>query len=214
MYKYVFFDLDGTLTDPGIGITNSVMHALKKYNIEVDDRSQLYPFIGPPLIDSFKKYFDFSDQQAREAVDYYREYFSVTGLFENAVYDGVAQMLGDLQARGKRLIVATSKPDVFSVKILEHFDLLKYFEFVAGATIDEKRTHKDEVIEYALRQCGIEDTSEVIMVGDREYDVLGAAKFGIDTIGVLYGYGDFEELKEAGARYIVETPMELLEYIQ
>ena len=213
MYSTVFFDLDGTLTDPGIGITNSVSYALDKWNIKVSDRSELYKFIGPPLIDSFGKYYGFSPGECRQAVVYYREYFSTKGLYENEVYEGVVQLLTRLKEAGKKLVVATSKPDKFAVTILKHFDLYKYFDFVAGASMDETRTKKDEVIAYALESLGIDDVSDVVMVGDREHDVLGAKVFGMDSIGVLYGYGDMEELTKAGATYIVENVEEILKLV-
>lgn len=213
MYNTIFFDLDGTLTDPGIGITNSVAYALEKWNIKVSDRTELYKFIGPPLIDSFGKYYGFSEEECRKAVMYYREYFSTKGLYENEVYEGVVQLLTKLKEAGKKLVVATSKPDKFAVTILKHFDLYKYFDFVAGASMDETRTKKEEVIAYALESLGIKDVSEVVMVGDREHDVLGAKVFGMDSIGVLYGYGDREELGKAGATYIVGSVEEILKLV-
>ena len=206
--KYIFFDLDGTLTDPGIGITNSVMHALRKMGVEPPDREELYSFIGPPLIDSFMKYYCMTGDEARQAVVYYREYFSVKGLFENTLYDGICQLLSGLKGKGYKLVVATSKPDVFSVKILEHFDLIKYFDFVAGATMEETRTKKAEVIQYALESLGIDDPISkkgIIMVGDRAQDVNGAHACGIRCVGVLYGYGDEAEMASCGADYIVAS---------
>lgn len=211
MFKYYFFDLDGTLTDPGIGITNSVMHALKAYGISVEDRSTLYSFIGPPLKDSFMKYYGFSEDKASEAISYYREYFSTRGLFENEMYEGIPDILCKLKSRGIKLILATSKPDEFSIRILKHFGLLEYFDFIAAATMDEKRTSKAEVITYAIESLDIKDRSEVLMIGDREHDIKGAKANNIMSAGVLYGYGDLYELKEAGADYIVETPEGLLD---
>ena len=211
MFKYYFFDLDGTLTDPGIGITNSVMHALKAYGISVEDRSTLYSFIGPPLKDSFMKYYGFSEDKASGAISYYREYFSTRGLFENEMYEGIPDILCKLKSRGIKLILATSKPDEFSIRILKHFGLLEYFDFIAAATMDEKRTSKAEVITYAIESLDIKDRSEVLMIGDREHDIKGAKANNIMSAGVLYGYGDLYELKEAGADYIVETPEGLLD---
>ena len=211
MFKYYFFDLDGTLTDPGIGITNSVMHALKAYGISVEDRSTLYSFIGPPLKDSFMKYYGFSEDKASEAISYYREYFSTRGLFENEMYEGIPDILCKLKSRGIKLILATSKPDEFSIRILKHFGLLEYFDFIAAATMDEKRTSKAEVITYAIESLDIKDRNEVLMIGDREHDIKGAKANNIMSAGVLYGYGDLYELKEAGADYIVETPEGLLD---
>ena len=136
MFDTILFDLDGTLTDPGEGITNSVAYALRKYGIEVSDRSELYKFIGPPLKDSFMKYYGFDEDKAEEAIAYYREYFRDTGIFENRVYEGVEDMLRGLQANGKRIVLATSKPEEFAIRILEHFGLRKYFTVVAGASMD------------------------------------------------------------------------------
>lgn len=204
-YDYILFDLDGTLTDPGIGITNSVMHALKKYGILVDDRRELYKFIGPPLTESFEKFYGFSSNESVKAVEYYREYFIDKGIYENSVYEGIPELLSLLKESNKTIILATSKPEVFAKRILDHFDLSRYFSFVAGSNLDETRVKKDEVIQYALESCGIIDKSKAVMVGDREHDIIGAAKAGIQSVGVLYGYGDREELEKAGADYIAPT---------
>ena len=205
MYQYILFDLDGTLTNSELGITTCVQHALKKFGIEVDDRSKLRPFIGPPLGESFQVYYGLSEEESEEAIKYYRERFSVKGLYENEVYEGVEKTLQTLKDSGKKLIIATSKPEKFTLVILEYFDLLKYFDFVAGATLDGSRGEKADVIRYALEMYGIEDKSEVIMIGDRKFDILGAKENGLASMGVLYGFGDKEELTEAGADYIVET---------
>lgn len=210
MYKYILFDLDGTLTDPGLGITNSVMYALRKFNIEVEDRASLYKFIGPPLLDSFEQFYGLSKEDSELALKYYREYFRPHGLYENEVYDGIEELLIALKQQGKSLILATSKPEEFAIEILKHFKLDKYFDFIAGATMDEKRVKKADVIAYALDSCEISDLSTAIMVGDREHDVLGAKQVGLDCIGVLYGYGDYEELKKAGATHIVENTKDIL----
>lgn len=213
MYKYILFDLDGTLTDPGLGITNSVMYALKKFNIEVADRSSLYKFIGPPLLDSFEKFYGMAKEESQKALEYYREYFKPHGLYENEVYEGIEELLKELKENGKTLIVATSKPEEFAKEILRHFQLDKYFEFIAGATMDEKRVKKADVIAYALESCGVADVDAAIMIGDREHDVLGAKQVGLASIGVLYGYGDLEELENAGATYIAKTPEDILKII-
>lgn len=213
MYQHILFDLDGTLTDPGIGITNSVMYALKKFQIEVEDRATLYKFIGPPLKASFEKYYGFSKEESELALQYYREYFKPKGLYENQIYKGVRELLTELKNRNKTLILATSKPEEFAIEILRHFKLLPYFDFVAGATMDSSRVKKTDVILYALQSYGISDLSSVIMIGDREHDILGAKQIGLDSIGVLYGYGDYEELKEAGATYIAENAEDILKII-
>ncbi len=213
MYQYIFFDLDGTLTDPGIGITNSVAYALKKWKIEVADRSELYKFIGPPLLDSFQKYYGFSAEEAEKAVAYYREYFKVTGIYENTIYDGTEKLLADLKASGKKVVLATSKPQAFAEIILKHFHIEPYFDVVAGATMDGSRSKKTDVILYALAECGIEDKSQAVMVGDREHDIIGAKNAGLDSIGVLCGYGDREELEHAGATYVVENIEDVWELV-
>lgn len=213
MYQYLLFDLDGTLTDPGIGITNSVIYALHRFDIDVGNRSALYKFIGPPLKDSFKKYYGFSDKQSDLAIQYYREYFKKQGMFENEVYDGIHDLLIELKAKGKSLIVATSKPEAFAIEILRHFDLYDYFDFVAGATMDDSRNKKSDIIHYVLNNCNISDKSSAIMIGDREHDIIGANKNEIDSIGVLFGYGTYDELKNAGATFIADSPMDILKYV-
>lgn len=205
MYDVILFDLDGTLTDSALGITNSAAYSLKKYGIEVADRTELYKFVGPPLHESFEKFYGFSPEEAKQAVEYYREYYREKGIFENVVYDGIEPLLKAISDSGKTLVVATSKPELFAKRILEYFDLAKYFTYIAGANMDGTRTKKDEVIAYALQNCRISDRAKVVMVGDREHDILGAGKVGIDSLGVLFGYGDYEELKNAGATYIAET---------
>lgn len=204
MYQTILFDLDGTLTDPGIGITNSVQYALRKYGIQTDDRAKLYKFIGPPLIESFMCFYGFPEEKAKEAVSVYREYYSEKGIFENQVYEGIDILLKELQQSGHRLCVATSKPEFYAKQILAHFDLEKYFTFVAGSTMDETRTKKSEVIRYALDSCSLEADDSVIMVGDREHDIFGAKEIGIASIGVLFGYGTRAELEQAGATHIAE----------
>ena len=206
---YILFDLDGTLTDPMIGITKSVQYALRFYGIEESNLNTLCPFIGPPLKDSFMKYYHFPESQAEEAIKKYREYFSVTGIFENRVYDGIEELLKELKSCGKQLLVATSKPEKFAVQILEHFGLAQYFEYICGASMDEKRVKKGDVIAYAIEMAGIGDISLAVMVGDREHDIIGAKENGMDSIGVLFGYGSRKELEEAGANLIGESVKEL-----
>ena len=208
MFKYVLFDLDGTLTDPGLGITNSVMNSLSKFGITVTDRSELYKFIGPPLMESFKKYYGMSDEDATKAIEYYRDYFKVIGMTENEVYDGIPEMLAALKNRGQKIILATSKPEEFAIKILEYFDLLKYFDFVAGATMDGTRSEKSDVIKYAINEASI-SVDKAVMVGDRKHDIIGAIENNLPSIGVLFGYGSEEELSEAGANYIAKDVNEL-----
>lgn len=209
MYNYLLFDLDGTLTDSGEGIIHSVLYALKKFDIKVKDETQLYAFIGPPLAESFQKFYHFSQEQALQAVSYYREYFSEKGIFENKVISGMDTLLKELNCSGKNLVVATSKPEEYTIKILKHFNLISYFQFVAGATMDETRNSKTAVIAYALEHINAASKNEVVMIGDRKHDIEGAKDNDIDSIGVLFGYGDRKELEQAGANYIVENVEEL-----
>lgn len=213
MYEYVFFDLDGTLTDPFVGITSSVAYALNKFGIEVKNLQELAIFIGPPLYDSFTKFYHMIDEDAKMAIMYYRERYEVVGWKENYVYDGIYTLLDGLKNKGYKLVVATSKPENTTNFILKHFDLLKYFDFVAGATLDGTRIHKDQVIKHALDSLNITDTSKVIMVGDRKFDILGAKTFNIETIAVEYGYGNKEEFIASGAAYIVKDVLDILNII-
>lgn len=207
---YLLFDLDGTLTDPKEGITKAVQYALKHYGIQVDDLDSLCPFIGPPLKDSFQKYYDFPEAQAKEAIQVYREYFSDKGWSQNKVFPGIPKMLGELKAAGKKLYLATSKPEVFAKQIMEHFGLASYFEFIGGADLEETRVRKGNVIRYVLDTCGLSDKKEkVLMIGDREHDVLGAREQGLECVGVLFGYGDRKEMEECQASYIAASINEL-----
>lgn len=207
-FKYILFDLDGTLTNPAEGITNSVAHALKYYGISVSDKTQLYKFIGPPLAQSFSEFYGFSPDKAKEAVDKYREYFADTGIFENKVYDYIPEVLSKLKKAGFSLAMATSKPEVFAKRIADKFELTQYFDFIGGSLLDNSRTDKGEVIEYVLSSLKA-DREKTIMVGDRSHDIIGAKKCSVKSVGVLYGFGNREELEKAGADYIAETPAQL-----
>ena len=209
MYHTILFDLDGTLTDSGPGITNSVAYALKKWNIEEKDINVLRKFVGPPLDASFAKYYGFSKEKCVQAIQYYREYYLTKGIYENRVYDGMEELLKWLRDTGRRVIVATSKPEPSAIHVLEYFQIDSYFDIIAGATMDGSRVEKSDVIRYALDRAGIRDLSGVVMVGDRENDIQGAKANGLDSIGVLYGYGSREELEEAGAMQIAETVEDL-----
>lgn len=212
MYNTILFDLDGTLTDPAVGITNSVAYALEKYGIKVEDRKSLYSFIGPPLNDSFVKYYAFTPEKAMEAIMVYREYFRDKGIFENEVYEGIPELLEKIKKSGRKIVLATSKPEEFAVRILEHFDLAKYFDVVAGASMDEKRNKKGDVIKYAIEKGGF-STDDAVMIGDREHDIYGARENGIPSIGVLFGYGDREELEKAGADMIADRVADIYELL-
>ena len=211
MNHTIFFDLDGTLTDSAPGIIHSVQYALKKYGIEAEE-NDLRSFIGPPLVHSFQERFGFDHDKALEAVAYYREYFTAGGMFENSVYPGVVEMLQKLKEDGLMLAVATSKPELFSKQILEHFALTRYFVFIGGAAMDETRTTKVEVLSYALRELQV-DPAKAVMIGDRENDMEAASLLGTESIGVLYGYGSKEELANAGAKVFAETPMDICRII-
>jgi len=210
-YDLALFDLDGTLTDPGEGITNSVAYALREMGITPPPREQLYKFIGPPLVDSFKAYFGMSEADAEEAVRLYRVYFADTGIFENEPYPGAKEMLVTLKNAGVKLTLATSKPIVFARRILERYGFAEYFDFAAGSELDGTRASKADVVRYALDISG--EYSRAIMVGDRMHDVHGAAEHSLECIGVLYGYGSREELEEAGAKYIAANPEEVVKFI-
>ena len=207
-YKNYLFDLDGTLTDPGKGIKNSIRYALDKAGLAPLDEEILNSFIGPPLLDSFERYCGVTPEESKRLVALYREYFSVTGLFENEVYDGIPEMLAELKARGAKIFLATSKPEPFAIRILEHFGLMQYFTFAGGSTMDETRTAKAEVIDYVLEK-GKLVPEESVMVGDRKYDIEGGSKCGLDTVAVTFGYGSREEL--ANANYIIDEPKQLLD---
>lgn len=213
MYDILLFDLDGTLTDPGEGITNSVAYALNKFGITVEDKKELYNFIGPPLIDSFMKYYDMNYEDGLKAVEYYREYFGVTGIFENTMFDGIPELLETIKKSSRIISLATSKPEQYAVRILDHFGLTKYFDFIGAATMDESRSKKADVITYTLEKLNVTDKSNVVMIGDRHHDIEGAKLNGIDSIGVLVGYGDKEELMTAGATYIADNLEDILNFI-
>lgn len=204
MIETVLFDLDGTLTEPDEGILNSVIYALDKFSIKVEDRRELYCFIGPPLVDSFKGVFCFSEEQAVLAVKYYREYFSEKGIFENRLYDGVKEMLLNLKKSGKKIVLATSKPEEFAIKILKFFQIYEFFDYVCGATMDETRNDKVDVIAYIVENYEF-DIKKAVMVGDRKYDITGAHENGIKAIGVLYGYGERQELLDAKADILADS---------
>lgn len=203
--QYILFDLDGTLTDPKLGITKSIQYALKAFQIDEPDLDSLCKYIGPPLRESFHSFHGFDEAKAEEAVVKYREYFSVTGLYENEVYEGIEEMLDRLKKAGKTLMIATSKPEEFARKILQYFKLENYFTDICGATMDSSRSSKEAVIRYALDKNRITDFPAVIMIGDRLHDIEGAKSVGITSMGVLFGYGSREELETAGADYIAET---------
>ncbi len=213
MIKYILFDLDGTLTNPKEGITKSMQYALKYMGIEVEDLDSLCKHIGPPLKDGLKEFWNFNEEEASQAVAKYREEYSVTGIFQNEEYVGMRELLQRLTKAGKQLIVATSKPEVFAKKIMEHFNLAQYFIDICGSNMDYTRAKKGEVIQYALTKNHVTELDQVIMVGDRLHDMVGAKENGIESIGVLYGFGSRDELVQAGAGQIAETVKDLGEIL-
>ncbi len=208
-YKYILFDLDGTLTNPFEGITNSVAYSLESYGIMVTDKKELACFIGPPLYESFEKYYGFSKKGAVAAVEKYREYFADKGIFENVVYDGAEELLKYLKEKGCVVALATSKPQVYARRILKHFGLEKYFDCVVGSLLSGRRVKKGEVIAEALKRLGNPPKEKCIMIGDKSHDTIGAKENGITAVGVLFGYGSVQELNTAGADYIVNNFQEI-----
>ena len=216
MKNYLLFDLDGTLTDPKAGICTCVQYALASFGIDEPDLDKLEPFIGPPLKDSFMKYYNMDETQAEAAIEKYRERFRDTGIFENRLYDGIPQMLEALNSKGMYMAVASSKPEEFVKRILEHFKIAKYFKVIVGSEMDGTRVQKDEVINEALRRLFGNwpiERSKVYMIGDRSYDAEGARKAGVECVGVTYGYGSMEELREAKCDYIVRSVEELRSFL-
>jgi len=203
-FDTLLFDLDGTLTDSTEGIVRCLEYALERMGFDIPEDTN--KFLGPPLYRSFAEFCGMNEEQVNEAVRIFRERYSTVGLFENRVYDGVPEMLKRLRDGGKRIMVATSKPEVYAVRIFDRFGLSQFFEIVGGANINGTRNDKDEVIEYVLEKAGISDRSSVLMIGDRRQDVIGAHKTGLKCMGILWGFGSIEELTEAGADFIAETP--------
>lgn len=208
-YKYVLFDLDGTLTDSKEGLTKSVQYGLKKFGITVENLNSLKKFIGPPINDSLMKYYNFDEEQALKGMKYCREYFTDKGIFENKLYKNVYEMLDILKNKGIKMILATSKPTVFAKKIIEYFNLDGYFQGIVGSNLDGTRDKKVEVIAYIINKYNIRDLKEVIMVGDREYDIIGSHENNIDCIAASYGYGTPEEIKNAKPTYIADNVMDI-----
>ena len=213
MKQYILLDLDGTLTNSFEGIGKSFQYALAAFGIEEPDLEKMRPYIGPPLMDTFMNAYGFSEEKAAALTAKYRERYNVVGWKENVVYDGIEEALKRLYDAGKTLLVATSKPQIQAVKILEHFGLARYFQDICGADPEKQRNHKDKVIQYALAQNNITDLASVLMVGDTKYDMIGAKQCGIDSIGVLYGFGTKEEMELAGALALAQTPEEMAELI-
>lgn len=213
MYKAILFDLDGTLTESGEGITKSVQYALEKIGKPEENLEKLKVFIGPPLLEQFMKYADIDEQTARQAVVYYRERYAEVGIYENRLYPGVENMLKVLKNRGYRLAIASSKPEYFVTKVLKYFHLTECFDEIVGSEMNGDRTTKSEVIEETLRRLGmLKHPEEAVMTGDREHDIFGAGACGLQCVAVSYGYGTEEELKNAKPLKIVHSTDELLDF--
>lgn len=205
----IFFDLDGTLTESGPGITKSVQHTLRALGIEETDAAQLRRFIGPPLTYSLATFYQLSPEAVQRGLKIFRAYYDVHGVFDNSLYDGIPALLQSLKAAGKRLAVASGKPEYLIAPILEHFGIADYFDALGGSDENESRANKADVIARVLSLTGA-SSADVVMVGDRRHDVDGATANGIPCIGVLYGYGDRAELEAAGATAIAATVSDLL----
>lgn len=206
---YILFDLDGTLTDPKEGITKCFQYALAHFGIDEPDLDKLEVVIGPPLRDSFIEFYGFTKEDAKKAEKKYRERFATLGMYENKIYEGISSMLQKLRDAGKQLAIASSKPTVFVEKILEHFEIKEHFHHIIGSNLDGTRSDKAEVVDAAIAGFGEVNKEDIIMVGDRKFDVIGAHERGVEVIGVAYGYGGEEELVESGADYVVKTVEEL-----
>ena len=206
-YKCLFFDLDGTLTDSSEGIINSIIYALEKMNVDIKDKAILKKFVGPPLMDSYKKYYGFNQEEAELGLKLFREYFSVKGIFENRLFDGIYDLLEQLYNAGVELVLATSKPDVYAEQILEHFGIKKFFTHISACPMEEADTTKLDIIKGALKMTSVKNKEEILMIGDTFLDVNGAKECGLDSIGILYGTDGPEELKVA--TYIAKDVEEL-----
>lgn len=214
-YNYVFFDLDGTIINTGEGVMTSVKYSLEKLGVDIPDYEDFRRFVGPPLLVSYKEFYGMDEEKAREAVRLYREFYSEKGLLMGHPYEGVMDTFKKIKDMGIKLAVATSKPEAYSVEIAKHFGFYEYFDAICGATFDGTRDNKADVINYAFDTLEIsgDNHSDVLMVGDRKFDIIGAKTFGMTSVGVLYGYGSKEEFEEAGADFIVEKATDVLDIL-
>ncbi|WP_226670085.1 HAD family hydrolase [Metabacillus litoralis] len=212
-YKVILFDLDGTLSDPKVGITKSVQYALQRMGIDETDLDKLECFIGPPLQVSFSDYYEFNEEETQKAIDLYRERFKEKGMFENKLYSHITSLLKLLKEKNFTLVVATSKPTIFAEKIADYFNITQYFDLIVGSHLDGTRSSKTEIIQYILDKYKDFSHEEFIMIGDRKHDIIGATCTGIDSIGVTYGYGSFEELNISKPTHLVESVDQLKELL-
>ena len=213
-YDVIAFDLDGTLTNPEMGLVAGFRYAFDKLGIEYESADSLKRFIGPPLFDEWKRCFGLSDTECAEALRVFREYYDVFGWRENEIYPGIKELLSSLKLLGRTLVVATSKPERVANKVLDYFDISKYFDFISTATIDKRRDKKCEVLEYALNSIGSPDKHKCILVGDRRFDAEGAGIVGIDSLGVLYGHGSRDEILAAGFDYIANSVSDIYDILK
>lgn len=205
----LFFDLDGTIVDSGLGITKCVQYSAEKMKLEKPELDKLRAFVGPPLKEMFMEYFHLNESEGEKAVAYYRERYREKGIYENTVYEGIPETFQFFKKKGYKIALATSKPELFAKEILHFFGLDIYFDFIGGSTLGEERNTKTKVIEYNIRKMGIKNKKRIVMIGDRKYDVVGAKEAEISSIGVLYGYGSQEELEQAGADFICKKITDL-----
>lgn len=212
-YPYIFFDLDGTISNSAEGITNSVAYALEKMGICPPPREKLMHYIGPPLIRTFSDDYSLTEAEGLRAVELYREFYNVTGIFQCTMYQGTDTLLRALRDSGRALVLATCKPTVMATRVLAHFGLSDLFTMISGPELDGTRNEKHEVIAYAMERLGITDPKSILMVGDRRDDALGAKACGVDCVGVLWGFGSEEELLEAGVQKIIEKPLDLMKIL-
>ena len=212
-FEYILLDLDGTVTDSAEGVINSVAYALEKLGCPVDDKSSLMKFIGPPLTESFKDFYNFDEETIQLGVRYYRDYYNDNGIFQNRLYDGIPELLKSLKQHGKTVILATSKPEVYAKRILEHFNVDLYFDFIGGSTFDAERNTKTGVLKYILKECRIDNLSDAVMIGDRKHDIVGAHEVGLKCAAILYGYGNEPEFKEYNADFIIDTVDDLKKFL-
>ncbi|TDL78778.1 HAD hydrolase-like protein [Peribacillus frigoritolerans] len=204
-FKLAMFDLDGTLTDPGTGIIHSIKYALNAMNVKMPSAAVLKDFIGPPLQVSFQKHLDFDHADTEQAIRFYREYFTEKGMYENEVYPGIISLLEDLQRENITLAVATSKPTIFAEKILKHFKMDAYFEHIAGSNLDGSLVSKSDIIAEVVKHYPDISKLDIIMIGDRKHDMIGAKENNIASIGVLYGYGSKKELSSASPEFLAQS---------
>ena len=214
MYQYILFDLDGTIINSAEGIINCVRYALEDFGITEEDDEKLKAFIGPPLVDSFQEFYHFSEEDAKKATEKYRERYRDKGIFEIEMYDGIEEVFRILKERKKTIALATSKPEVFATRIMEKLGLISYIDVITGSEFDGRRDKKEDVLEEVFLRLGNPKPEEVLMIGDRKFDIIGAKAWGVDSVGVTYGFAPEGELEEYGATYIADSPDEILDYVR